>query len=89
MFAAVYAAYLAAMSVFAFFLYLSDKRRAKKDLRRIPEKVLLGVSFLGGAAGGYVAMFVRRHKTRHWYFHAVHLIALAWQIALFVFLCTL
>ena len=33
MFTAVYAAYLAAMSVFAFFLYSSDKRRAKKDRR--------------------------------------------------------
>ncbi len=82
-----FAVYLAAMSVVAFFLYASDKKRAKKDLRRIPEKVLLGVSFLGGAIGGYAAMFACRHKTRHWYFHAVHLIALIWQIALFVFLC--
>ena len=84
--AIVFLIYLAAMSAAAFCLYASDKKRAKKDMRRIPEKVLLGVSFLGGAIGGYAAMFARRHKTRHWYFHAVNLLGIAWQVALLVVL---
>ena len=32
------------------------------------EKTLLGMSFLGGAIGGYLAMHLTSHKTKHWYF---------------------
>ena len=72
------------LSVIAFFAYCIDKTKAKKGAWRTPEKVLLGLSFFGGAIGGYAAMFVFRHKTKHWYFHVVNLLGLAWQIALFI-----
>ena len=70
------------MSLAAFVLYGSDKRRAKRKRRRTPESVLLGVGFLGGAVGALLGMELFRHKTRHWYFWAVNLLALALQAAL-------
>ena len=45
-----------------------DKRRAKKEGRRVPEKTLFSWALLGGAAGGWLGMRVFRHKTKHWYF---------------------
>lgn len=34
----------------------------------MPEKVLFGLSILGGSVGMYLGMFTFRHKTKHWYF---------------------
>lgn len=61
----IYCAALAAISLVAFIVYAADKSRAKRNVWRIPEKVLLGLSFFGGAAGGYAAMFLCRHKTKN------------------------
>ncbi len=81
------AAAYAALSLLALLLYASDKRRAKKKCWRISENVLLGIGFFGGAFGALLGMNLFRHKTRHWYFWAVNLLGLAWQVALLVFLC--
>lgn len=70
------------LSLAAILLYGVDKRRAKRHQWRIREAVLLGVSFLGGAVGALTAMNLFRHKTKHWYFWAVGLLGLAWQVAL-------
>ncbi len=78
--------YLAAMSLFALILYGIDKSRAVRKRWRIREAWLLGVSFLGGSVGALLGMQLFRHKTRHWYFYAVALLGLAWQIALLVLL---
>lgn len=86
MYAIAFAIFLAVMSLIAFFVYAADKARAKKKKWRIPEKTLLCLSFFGGAPGGYAAMLVTRHKTAHWYFHAVNLAGIAWQAAALVFL---
>lgn len=77
----LYLCLIGVLSLVAFCLYALDKGRAKKGKWRIPEKVLLGFSFFGGAVGGTLAMFLFRHKTRHWYFLAVNFLGLAWQIA--------
>ena len=79
--------FYAALSVLALILYASDKRKAKKKRWRIPEKLLLGVGFLGGSIGALIGMNLFRHKTKHWYFWAVNLLGLLWQAALLVFLC--
>ncbi len=76
----------AVMSLIAFWLYWRDKRKAKKHRFRIPEAVLLGVGFLGGAVGALLGMNVLRHKTRHWYFWVVNVIGLVLQILLVVWL---
>ena len=43
----------------------SDKRKAIRGKRRIPEKTLLWMAFLFGSAGATVGMFFFRHKTLH------------------------
>ncbi len=82
----LFAAFCGAASLVALILYGVDKRRAQKRQWRIRESVLLGVAFLGGAVGALLGMNLFRHKTKHWYFWAVALLGLAWQVALAVFL---
>ena len=57
-------AYLCCINLFTFFLFCVDKRRARRGVWRIPEKMLLGFTAAGGAAGGLLAMHVAHHKTR-------------------------
>lgn len=61
--------YLSAMSLLTFILFGADKHKAKAHKWRIPEKTLLGLSLLGGFAGGFLGMEFFRHKTKHWYFY--------------------
>ncbi len=44
---------------------LADKHRARKNLWRIPEAVLLWTAVLGGSLGALIGMYTVRHKTRH------------------------
>lgn len=74
-------ALFAAISLVSFCLYGADKSKAKRGKWRIPERVLLGFSFFGGAVGGLLGMLLFRHKTKHWYFWTVNLIGLIWQAA--------
>lgn len=53
-----------------------DKYKAKKHLWRVSEKILLTLSIIGGAVGGFVGMYLFRHKTKKYYFHFVFLISL-------------
>jgi uncharacterized membrane protein YsdA (DUF1294 family) len=53
-----------AVSVVAFFLYWSDKRKARDDSWRTPENVLHAVELAGGWPGALIAQQVFRHKTR-------------------------
>ncbi|MFR5050313.1 MAG: DUF1294 domain-containing protein [Ruminococcus bicirculans (ex Wegman et al. 2014)] len=55
----------------------ADKHKARAHKWRIPEKTLLGLSLLGGFAGGFLGMEFFRHKTKHWYFYMVMIISLA------------
>lgn len=86
MIAVILLAVYAVLSVIAFCMYAADKKKAKKGAWRIPEKVLLGLGFLGGAIGALLGMKLLRHKTKHWYFWAVNIAGLLWQIALPVWL---
>ena len=52
----------------AFLLMGLDKRRARREAWRIPEKTLFLFPLLGGALGGVLGMRLFHHKTRHWYF---------------------
>lgn len=82
----IYVILLAVLSLITFLLYAVDKRKAIKKQWRIPEATLLGFSFFGGAVGGLLAMCAVRHKTKRWYFKAVNLIGLIWQIVLLIYL---
>ena len=57
--------YLLLINATAFFLMLADKFKARKNLWRIPEAVLMGSALLGGSIGALAGMYTCRHKTRH------------------------
>jgi len=62
---------LLALSILTFLLFGYDKNAARTHQWRIPEKVLLGLSILGGAAGGLLGMLTFQHKTRKNYFWVI------------------
>ena len=82
----LFAIYLAVMNVLGVAVMWSDKRRARLHRWRIPEKVLFGVSMLGGSAGTWAGMYLFRHKTKHWYFVVGMPLILVCQAALAIFL---
>ncbi|MBE6908191.1 MAG: DUF1294 domain-containing protein [Ruminococcaceae bacterium] len=77
--------YAAAMNVAAFAVFGMDKRRARKNAWRVPEKTLFLLALAGGSLGAVCGMCAFRHKTRHWYFRyglpailLAHCALLAW-----------
>lgn len=80
--------YLAAVNVLLFAVMGADKRRARRRMRRVPERTLFVLCLLGGGAGGVLGMWTFRHKTRHWKFVvgfplilAVEAAALCWTLS--------
>ena len=63
-----------------------DKRRARADRRRVPERTLFLLALLFGAPGGLLGMYAFRHKTKHWYFRYGLPAILIVEIGLFVWL---
>ena len=57
--------YLLLMNVIAFVFMHADKRRARKNRWRIPERTLIGTAVLGGSIGALMGMYTFRHKTKH------------------------
>ena len=82
----LFAIYLAVMNVIGVAVMWSDKKRARLHRWRIPEKVLFGVSLLGGSAGTWAGMYLFRHKTKHWYFVVGMPLILILQAALAIYL---
>lgn len=57
--------YYICVNIIAFILYGLDKKYAREGRWRIPEKTLLGIALIGGAAGAWIGMQTFRHKTKH------------------------
>ena len=51
-------------SPISFIAYGWDKRQAKRDGWRVPEKTLHSIDAVGGWPGGLIAQQLWRHKTR-------------------------
>ena len=51
-------------NIFVFFVFMTDKVRAKKNLWRISEKVLIACSFMLGGIGALAGMEIFHHKTK-------------------------
>ena len=62
--AVAYLAVVLALSLLAFVFYGFDKRRARKDGRRVPEKTLHLIAWFGGWPGALMGQRVFRHKTQ-------------------------
>lgn len=77
------AIYLVIINIVGLFIMAIDKKRARNNEWRIPERTLFLVAILGGALGTTAGMFIYRHKTKHWYFRiGMPLILILWVIAL-------
>lgn len=76
------------MSILTFALYAWDKH-AIFQYSRIPEIVLLLLSFIGGAFGALCAMVIFAHKTLHKKFVICVPIFLAMQLAIIILFRTL
>lgn len=57
--------YLIFINLVSFIIYFIDKRKAIKHRYRIPEKVLLLFSLIGGCFGSFLSMLINHHKTKH------------------------
>lgn len=80
--------YILGINIFTFVLFGIDKiiairngknetAQKRKQHTRVPEFWLMGLSFLGGAFAGIIAMRLFRHKINDWYF--------VWELPLFIF----
>ena len=58
---------LGLMNLVTFIVYAYDKHIAQQNRgkRRVPERTLILLSFLGGFLGALLGMFLCRHKTKH------------------------
>lgn len=74
--------YLVIINLIAFLTFGADKRRARRDKRRVRESTLFLLAAIGGSIGALLGMYVFRHKTRHWYFCVGIPVILILQIAL-------
>ncbi|MGM8366758.1 DUF1294 domain-containing protein [Virgibacillus sp. W0181] len=57
--------YLIGVNFIGFLLMGIDKRKAKKQQYRIPERTFWILALLGGAVGSFIGMQIFRHKTKH------------------------
>lgn len=79
-------AYLALLNVISFAVFGTDKRRARRQAWRVPEKTLFLLALLGGGLGAFLGMRVFRHKTKHWTFQLFIPLILALEIVAGVYL---
>ena len=78
--------YLLLINAAAFLLMLADKFKARTNLWRIPENVLIGSAVLGGSVGALLGMYACRHKTKHLKFTLGIPVILAVQIIAAIFI---
>lgn len=79
--------YLILVNVFSFTVSGLDKHFAKNKKRRIPEKILILFSIIGGGIGTLIAFYLFRHKTRHykllfiiWFFTIIEILGIIYFI---------
>lgn len=76
--------YILAVSLLTWAMFGIDKWKAVHGKWRIRESTLLGLSLIGGAAGGLAAMYLFRHKIRKMRFRVgVPLMFFAQMVLLF------
>ena len=60
--------YLIIVNIICLWLFFVDKKRAQSGRYRIRERDLFLWALVGGAPGGWLGMYLFRHKTRHFKF---------------------
>ena len=66
-------------------VYGLDKRNAILHRYRVPERLLLGMSFVGGSFGAVTAMYLFHHKTRKPVFYITVPLMVLMHIALLIY----
>ena len=68
--------YLIIINIISFILYGLDKYKAIHNKWRIPEMILISISFLGGGIGSILGMITFRHKTKKLSFKILNTLSL-------------
>ncbi|MCV4234387.1 DUF1294 domain-containing protein [Virgibacillus sp. LDC1] len=69
----------------AYLVMSEDKRRARLGRDRVPERTLFLLAAIGGALGVWIAMYRKRHKTRHLSFKLGVPLLLVVNVALYTY----
>lgn len=69
----------------AYLVMSEDKRRARLGRDRVPERTLFLLAAIGGALGVWIAMYRKRHKTRHLSFKVGVPLLLVVNVALYTY----
>lgn len=77
----------AVINIFSFVMMLDDKKRSRRDDRRISEGNLLFAAIAFGAPGVWAGMYLLRHKTQKLIFVLGVPLALLEQLAAIYLLC--
>lgn len=77
-------AYIGAVSLTTFAAFGVDKFCAVRNLRRIPEDVLLFLACVGGTPGAFSAQLILHHKTIKPYFNRALAVISVFQLILIV-----
>ncbi len=78
--------YLIVINIVTFAAFAMDKIAAIEHRSRIRIVTLLGLSFVGGSIGAWLAMYLFRHKTRKDYFTVGVPLTLVMHIVIIFFL---
>ena len=78
--------YLIAVNLITFVTFGVDKLAAVKGRRRIRERTLLTLSFIGGSVGGLTAMYIFWHKVRKLKFTLAVPLMLILHVAAFLYI---
>lgn len=74
--------YLISINIITLILCAIDKEKAKRNKYRIPEKILLFLSLIGGCFGMLIGMKLVHHKTKKLKFKLVYIFCIIWIIIL-------
>lgn len=78
--------YLIIINIGSFLIYRVDKRLAKSGKRRVSERSLFFLSFIGGGLGCVIGMLMFRHKTKKVKFYLWNiLMLLVWSYLIYKF----
>ena len=78
--------YFLGLILILFILMGMDKRAARRNKWRIPERRLLTLGLIGGGFGGILGMLIFHHKTHRIYFTICYVVnIICWGIAFLYF----
>ncbi|GAB6991870.1 DUF1294 domain-containing protein [Paenibacillus pini] len=73
------------INVVGYLVMSEDKRRARNRRERVPERTLFILAAIGGSLGVLIAMYRKRHKTRHLSFRMGIPVLLVINVALYTY----